>query len=80
MDSVIDTPRPDAARPGDWLQVSRPDVSPPRRRQILELLGGPGHAHVHVRWDEERESLPFHAADGVTLERHHAEHPKEDRR
>jgi len=53
------------ARVGDWLEVAgSPAGAPPRRGQISEILGHPGHVHFRVRWDEGHESLvyPEHGA------------------
>jgi Domain of unknown function (DUF1918) len=55
-----------AGVPGDWLEVGRPSGDPPRRGQILEVLGQAGHTHYRVRWDEEHESL-FYPTEGVTI-------------
>ncbi len=49
---------------GDWLEVSGLPGNPPRRGQVLEVLGEPGHVHYRVRWDEQHESL-FFPADGA---------------
>jgi hypothetical protein len=49
------------ARAGDWIVVDAIGGGPGRRGQILELLGGPGHRHFKVRWDEQHESLHFPA-------------------
>src|SRR5271165_5222414 len=40
------------ARAGDWLEVAGVAGSPPRRGEIREILGAPGHTHFRVRWDE----------------------------
>jgi hypothetical protein len=57
------------ARPGDWVVAHGVADRLTRRGEILEVLGGPGHVHFLVRWDEEHESI-FLPADGVTVERH----------
>ncbi|HST38410.1 MAG TPA: DUF1918 domain-containing protein [Conexibacter sp.] len=49
---------------GDWIEVFSPSGRAPRRGQIREVLGGPGHERYRVRWDEEHESI-FYPADGV---------------
>lgn len=49
------------ARQGDWLEVDAVGGGPPRRGQILEVLGRPGHRHFRVRWDEQHEALHFPA-------------------
>jgi len=58
-------------RPGDWLAVHQIGGGPPRRGQILEVLGRPGHEHYRVRWDEQHESIHF-PSEGTSIERHAA--------
>jgi hypothetical protein len=53
------TTRP--TRPGDWIEVHSVSGGQPRRGQILEVRGRPGHEHYRVRWNEERESVHFPA-------------------
>jgi hypothetical protein len=53
---------------GDWVVAHGFRGSPDRRGEILEVLGGPGHEHYRVKWDEEHESL-LYPADGVVIER-----------
>ena len=36
-----------------------------RAGEILEVLGGPGHEHYRVRWDEEHESLFWLGSDAT---------------
>jgi len=57
------------ARPGDWVIARGVGDKPARRGEIIELLGGPGHEHFRVLWDERHESI-LYPADGVTIERH----------
>jgi len=57
------------ARVGDWLEARGIHGEPPRRGQILELLGRPGHEHYRVRWDEQHESIVY-PADGVSVVHH----------
>jgi hypothetical protein len=45
------------ARVDDWIEVDIPGGGPSRRGLILDVLGGPGHEHYRVRWDESHESL-----------------------
>ena len=59
------------ARPGDWVVARGIGDKPSRRGEIIEVLGGPGHEHWRVRWDEVHESI-FYPADGVTVEHGHA--------
>jgi hypothetical protein len=56
-------------RPGDWLEVHSPGGGAPRRGQILELLGRPGHEHYRVRWTDNHESI-FFPAEGTHVVRH----------
>ena len=58
-----------SARPGDWVVARGVGDKPARRGEIIELLGGPGHEHFRVLWDEQHESI-LYPADGVTIERH----------
>ena len=44
---------------GDWLEVAGLPGRPPRRGQVVEVLGRSGHEHYRVRWDEEHESVFF---------------------
>ena len=59
----------EVAKAGDWLEVAGLPGRPPRRGQVLEVLGGAGHLHYRVRWDERHESL-FFPTEGV-----HVIHP-----
>lgn len=54
------------ARAGDWLEVDGLPGYQPRRGQILEVLGGDGHEHYRVRWDEQHESI-FYPTEGTAL-------------
>jgi hypothetical protein len=54
-------------RPGDWLAVHQIGGGPPRRGQIIEVLGRPGHEHYRVRWDEQHESIHF-PSEGTSIE------------
>ena len=56
------------AQVGDWLEVSGAPGSPPRRGQILEVLGHADHPHFRVRWDEEHESL-FYPSEATVIVR-----------
>lgn len=53
-------------RAGDWIEVHLPGGGPPRRGQILEVLGGRGHEHYHVHWIDEHESI-YYPADGAVI-------------
>lgn len=59
-------PKQRDARPGDWIEARGIHGEPPRRGEVLEVLGAPGHEHFRVRWDEEHESI-FFPADGVSV-------------
>lgn len=59
----------DTARPGDWVEVSGLPGRAPRNGQIIEVLGGPGHEHYRVRWDEQHESI-FYPTEGTIVIRH----------
>ncbi len=56
------------ARVGDWIEARGIHGEPPRRGEILEIIGEPGHARFRVRWDEHHESIVF-PADGVSVVR-----------
>jgi hypothetical protein len=56
------------ARVGDGLEAHGLHGEPRRRGTIVEILGGPGHEHYRVRWDERHESIVY-PADGVTVVR-----------
>ena len=51
---------------GDWLEVAGLPGRPPRRGQVIEVLGREGHEHYRVRWDEKHESL-FYPTEGVHI-------------
>lgn len=61
----------DDAQVGDWLEARGIHGETARRGEIVEILGGPGHEHFRVRWDEQHESIVY-PADGVSVVRHHA--------
>jgi len=63
-------------RKGDWVEVHQVGGGAPRRGQVLEILGRPGHEHYRVRWDEQHESIHF-PADGTVIvrRRRRAKHP-----
>jgi hypothetical protein len=54
------------AHVGDWIEARGLPGQPSRRGQIIELLGGAGHEHYRVRWDERHESIVY-PADGVIV-------------
>ena len=57
-----------AAQTGDWLEVHGIPGKPPRRGQVIEVLGRAGHEHYRVRWDEEHESLHFPAQGTIVVQ------------
>ena len=63
------------ARVGDWLEARGIHGELPRRGEVLEVLGAPGHERFRVRWDERHESIVF-PADGVTVARHSPKPPQ----
>jgi hypothetical protein len=54
------------ARVGDWIEARGVYGQPPRRGQIIELLGRNRHERYRVRWDEKHESI-LYPADGVVV-------------
>jgi Domain of unknown function (DUF1918) len=55
-----------AGRVGDWIEARGLYGQPPRRGQIVELLGDGRHRRYRVRWDEKQESI-LYPADGVII-------------
>ena len=51
---------------GDWVEPRSVHGQAPRRGEIIEVLGGEGHEHYRVRWDEQHESIVY-PADGVIV-------------
>jgi hypothetical protein len=56
------------ARVGDLLEARGTHGKPSRSGKIVEILGGPGHEHYRVRWDDQHESIVY-PADGVSIAR-----------
>ena len=54
------------AQVGDRIEARGIHGEPPRRGEIVEILGEPGHERYRVRWDEHHESIVF-PADGVSV-------------
>jgi Domain of unknown function (DUF1918) len=54
------------ARVGDWVEPLGVHGQAPHRGEIIEVLGGEGHEHYRVRWDEQHESIVY-PADGVIV-------------
>ena len=55
-----------SAHAGDWIQARGVYGQAPRKGEIIEVLGGDGHEHCRVRWDERHESIVY-PADGVII-------------
>lgn len=54
------------AEVGDLIRITGHVVGDaPRTAEILEVLGGPGHEHFRVRWEDGHESIYFPAEDAV---------------
>ncbi len=51
---------------GDWVEAHAIHGGAPRRGQVMEIMGRPGHEHYRVRWDEQHESIVF-PSDGVLV-------------
>lgn len=52
------------AHVGDRLVVESNKVGSARKRgEILECLGGAGHEHYRVRWDDGHESTMYPSSD-----------------
>jgi len=49
---------------GDWIVARGLPGAPPRKGQVLEVIGTGAHERYRVRWDEKHESI-FFPADGV---------------
>jgi len=54
------------AHVGDWVEARGIYGQPPRRGEIVELLGRGHHERYRVRWDEKHESI-LYPADGVVI-------------
>ena len=53
------------AHVGDWIDARGLYGQPPRRGEIVELLGRERHRRYRVRWDEHESIL--YPADGVII-------------
>ncbi len=54
------------AKVGDVVQITGHTVGDaPRAAEILEVLGGEGHEHFRVRWEDGHESIYFPGVDAV---------------
>jgi hypothetical protein len=54
------------ARVGDTLEVRSIHGGQPRHGTVVEVLGGTGHEHFRVHWDEKHESIVY-PDDGVLV-------------
>jgi Domain of unknown function (DUF1918) len=59
------------AHVGDWVEAHGLPGRPSRRGQIVALLGGAGHEHYRVRWDEQHESILYPEEAVVIIPSHH---------
>jgi len=66
MNEMTSKPITTGAGAGDWIECRGVHGQPPRRGQIIEVLGHDGHEHYRVRWDEKHESIVY-PADGVIV-------------
>lgn len=55
-----------APQTGDWIEARGLFGQPPRRGEIIEVLGTGHHLRYRVRWDEKHESIVY-PADGVLV-------------
>jgi len=51
---------------GDRLEATAPGGGPPRRGVIAEVMGGPGHEHYVVEWNDGHRSIHY-PADGTRI-------------
>ncbi len=56
-----------SARIGDVVQTRGLRGQPPRRGEIIELLGRDEHERYRVRWEDGHESIVY-PADGVLIQ------------
>jgi hypothetical protein len=63
MAKAHDSPR---ALAGDLVIVEGHRIGEARRvGEILEVLGGAGHEHYRVRWDDDHESVFYPSSDST---------------
>ena len=55
-----------SAHVADWIEARGLYGQPPRRGEIIELIGQAQHDRYRVRWDEKHESI-LYPADGVVI-------------
>jgi hypothetical protein len=54
------------AQAGDTIEITGHSVGDaPKRAEILEVIGDPGHEHFRVRWEDGHESIFFPGTDAV---------------
>lgn len=63
---TANTTRKRGVQVGDTIETRGLHGQPPRRGEILELLGGDQHERYRVRWDEQHESIVY-PTDGVVV-------------
>jgi Domain of unknown function (DUF1918) len=63
---ATDDPGMARARVGDWLEARSIHGGVARRGEVVEILGGAGHEHYRVLWEEAHESIVF-PADGLIV-------------
>lgn len=51
---------------GDRLEASAPGGAPPRHGMIAEVIGGPGHEHYVVEWNDGHRSIHY-PAEGTRI-------------
>lgn len=59
---------------GDLIEVRGIYGQPPRRGEIVELLGRDRHRRYRVRWDERHESIVYPADGVIVIPRRRARH------
>lgn len=66
------------AEVGDLIEITGHAVGDaPRKAEILEVLGGEGHEHYRVRWEDGHESIYFPADDArITAGKHRTKRRK----
>jgi len=63
---MVKTVQGEPAQVGDLIEITGHTVGDaPRRAEIREILGEPGHEHFRVRWEDDHESIYFPGDDAV---------------
>lgn len=63
---MVKTVQGEPAQVGDLIEITGHTVGDaPRRAEIQEILGEPGHEHFRVRWEDDHESIYFPGEDAV---------------